>query len=95
MPWWSARLASTPDSRVFDFYGVEHGGAAEHPAMLDLLWKLMRNEAVSTGPHFAPEAPASLMLSNAVAEELRSAPDPNARFAALPKDVQRKLLQIA
>jgi len=95
VPWWSARLAATPDSRVFDFYGVEHGGAAEHPAMLDLLWKLMRNEAVSTGPHFAPEAPSSLMLTDAVARELAAAPDPNARFATLPKDVQRRVLCIA
>jgi hypothetical protein len=94
VPWWSARLAATPPERVFDFYGVEHGGAAEHPAMLDVLWKLMRNEAVSTGPHFAPEAPSSLMLANVIAEELEAAVDPNARFATLPKDVQRRLLCI-
>ena len=94
VPWWSARLATTPDDLVFDFYGVSHGGAAEHPVVLDILWKIMRGEPVSRRPHFAAEAPSSLLLSNVITE-LADAEDPNARFAALPKDVQRRLLHIA
>jgi hypothetical protein len=53
VPFWAARLATTPPTNVFDISGVKHGGAAEHPLALDILWNLMRGAPVAPGPQQA------------------------------------------
>jgi hypothetical protein len=90
VPFWSARLASTPDERVFDVVGVRHGSAAEHPTMLDILWRLVQRLPVSRGPHVAPPEPPEPAAARleAIGAELELAEDPNERFAQLPKREQ-------
>jgi hypothetical protein len=78
VPFWAARLASTPQTNVFDVIGVKHGGAAEHPTILDILWKLMQNAPVAAGPHvvakdFAYASPARVA---AIGKNLRAAQNP-------------------
>lgn len=82
VPFWSALLAGTPPANVIDVIGVKHGGAAEHPAMLDILWNLMQGVPVSTGPHdagfdfdYAPPARVA-----AIGAHLLTAPDPLAEL---------------
>jgi hypothetical protein len=95
VPFWSARLASTPDERVFDVYGVKHGGAAEHPAMLGILWRLMQGEPVPPGPHVAPPGPSAPSQARllAIGDALNQSSDPNALYAGLQKHEQRAVTE--
>lgn len=85
VPFWSARLASTPPANVFDVIGVKHGGAAEHPTTLDILWNLMQGVAVAPGPHVAGSDfdYASPDRVVAIGAQLRTAQDPHTAQAKL------------
>jgi hypothetical protein len=41
VPFWSARLATTPDNQIFDLRNAKHGSLAEHPRTLEIVEKLM------------------------------------------------------
>lgn len=91
VPFWAARLADTPDANVFDIPrgpqgGVPHGGAAENPAVLKIVWDLMNGVAVqpgwqpaSSGPAFGPVAPVRALLA-----EVKAGTRPVADLNALP-----------
>jgi len=86
VPFWSARLATTPPENVFDVTGVKHGGAAEHEEMLDILWKLVQGLPVPAGPRhagsdFAYAAPDRVA---AIGAQLKNSPNPTADLDALP-----------
>lgn len=53
VPFWSARLPSTPDHHVLDFAGVEHGSMAETGKTIKTVFKIMNGQQ---GP-FAVEPP--------------------------------------
>jgi hypothetical protein len=86
VPFWSARLASTPAANIFDVMGVKHGGAAEHRTVLDILWNLMQGVSVGPGPHVAPDdfSYASAHRVAEIGRDLRTAPDPDGLLANLP-----------
>ncbi len=91
VPFWSARLASTPSENVLDVIGVKHSGAAEHPKVLDFLWSLMQDQHVGPGPHktesdFDYATPGRVA---AIGAQLRNAPDPKAALNALHPDEYR------
>ena len=58
VPFWAARLATTPDSNVFDVTGVQHAGAAENETVLGIVWDLMNGRHVPAGPRPAQPGPA-------------------------------------
>jgi hypothetical protein len=59
VPFWSARLATTPDENVFDVSGVPHADAAENATVLGILWDLMNGRAVQAGPQLTQPGLAS------------------------------------
>jgi hypothetical protein len=57
VPFWSARLATTPDENVFDVSGISHADAAENPTVLGIVWDLMNGRTVPAGPQPALPGP--------------------------------------
>ncbi len=91
VPFWSARLATTPPENVFDIIGVKHGGAAEHPLALEIMTKLIQGEKIADGPQqaHADFDYATPDRVTAIGTELQKAPDPQAYLNALPPDEYR------
>ena len=94
VPYWSARLASTPDANVFDVANVPHGGAAENPTVLDVAWRLMRGiavapglQATTAGPHYGSKAPVEAAL-----RQVKAGTRPTQDLLTLPPDQFRTLV---
>lgn len=93
VPFWAARLAETPDAHVFDVSGVPHGGAAENPTVLKIIWDLMNGRAVAPGaqpttpgPTFGPLTPVKALLA-----QVQAGTRPVADLTALPPPEFRTL----
>lgn len=85
VPLWSARLATTPGDNVKTVTGVKHGGAAEHPDILDILWSIMRGLPVPAEPRHAglDFAYASPDRVAAIGAKLKKSTAPKADLDAL------------
>ena len=94
VPFWAARLASTPDANVFDVQGVAHGGAAENSTVLDVVWKLMSNQPVLPGPQATAPGPHYAKHSEVEAElgEVQAGRRRPEDLLALPADHFRTLV---
>jgi hypothetical protein len=59
VPFWSARLATTPDENIFDLSGVSHADAAENATVLEIVWALMNGRAMPVGSQSTQPGPAA------------------------------------
>jgi hypothetical protein len=90
VPLWSAKLAWTPENQVFQFAGLQHGGLAEHPDVLDAVAAIMRGDSVkppefSTELDISPEADAMRLL-----EEVRTGARDVEELSDQPASMQRR-----
>lgn len=95
VPFWSARLADTPAARVFDVSGVPHGGAAENPTVLGIVWNLMNRVPVAPGPQptapgpdFGPLGPVRALLV-----DVQAGARPVSDLTGLPAEDFRTLMR--
>jgi len=94
VPYWAARLATTPDTNVFDVDCVPHGGAAENPTVLDIVWRLMRGIAIAPGmqPTVAgPEYGSDALVGEAL-RQVKAGTRPVQYLESLPPDQFRTLV---
>ncbi len=94
VPFWAARLATTPDSNVFDVACVPHGGAAENPTVLDIVWRLVRGiavapglQATTAGPHYGSD-----ILVETALRQVKAGTRPPQDLMTLPPDHFRTLV---
>jgi hypothetical protein len=64
VPFWSARLASTPDENVLSFAGVEHGSMAETGKTIKTVFQIINGQR----PPFPVEPPGSTVPKASSAE---------------------------
>ena len=93
VPFWAARLPATPDANVFDLAGVPHGGAAENPKVLEILWNLLQDKTVPAGPQARVGGPAygSMGPVRALVEDVQAGLRPVSDLTALPPEDFRTL----
>jgi hypothetical protein len=93
VPFWSARLATTPDENVFDLSGISHADAAENATVLGIVWDLMNGRAVPAGPRPTQPGPAVGDFSRVTATlaQVQAGRRPPEDLFALPADEFRTL----
>jgi hypothetical protein len=93
VPFWSARLATTPDENVFDLSGVSHADAAENATVLGIVWALMNGRAVPAGPQSTQSGPAAGDFNRvtAILAQVQAGRRPPEDLFALPPDEFRTL----
>ena len=87
VPFWSARLATTPDRNVFDVVGVAHAGVAENSTVLDIVWDIMNGRTVPAGPRpVAPTPSGDVRRVTAILAQVKSGARPPEDLYALPPE---------